>query len=317
MRTIHEFDVQELSNTAWAFAFSSDRHPQLSVALRNVSLALGRRKDKEKHVEPQLWRNVVDVSDQLSTPLGYDKPEIVHNTPGLVVIFKPAGWETDVYDVAKFGVPITTVARFYLLSSFLASQFPEEQFPICHSVKHGFGFVHRLDQMSSGLIITTTSFECHFLMQWAMCSYYIQREYFVLCHGLVPCVSGGVTIAARIREGAMRARSTYGERCCVDKRGKPAVTHIRTQTHQHLGDREEPLCAVAISILTGRQHQIRVHLQHIGNPTVYDGRYTQESILLTGMRLEDLQHAPKAMPRPRPLPERHRIELTMRSAYPW
>lgn len=107
---------------------------------------------------------MVDVTSQVGAPLGYDSPRVVVDTPGIIVILKPAGWETDVYDVAKFGVPITPVARFYLLSTFLGTMFPKDKFPISHDPEYGFGFVHRLDQMSSGLIISTTNFESHFFL---------------------------------------------------------------------------------------------------------------------------------------------------------
>lgn len=73
----------------------------------------------------------------------------------------------------------------------------------------------------------------------------------------------------------------------------------------------------AISIVTGRQHQIRTHMQHIGHPTVYDGRYVLQEILLQGCRIEDAARAPTELLRPRPLPERHRAELELRGAYPW
>mmetsp|Transcript_38447 Transcript_38447/g.81725 ORF Transcript_38447/g.81725 Transcript_38447/m.81725 type:complete len:176 (-) Transcript_38447:72-599(-) len=173
--------------------------------------------------------------------------------------------------------------------------------------------------MSSGLIIAATSFTCHFLLNWQMCSYLIQREYVILCHGYMAPPQGGgpIRVTARILEGAVRARSTYGERCRTDARGKPAATRVVTSAHQRLALGEEPLGVVVISIITGRQHQIRVHLQHLGHPTVYDGRYVEQSVLLRGVTLAHLARAPLHCPLPRPLPERHRMELSLRGAYPW
>lgn len=281
---------------------------------------MGRRMDADGYSDKSLWRNVVDVTGELGTPLGYDTPVVLVNTPGLVVIFKPAGWETDVYDVAKFGVPITPVARFYLLSTFLGKLFPKDRFPLCHAPEHGFGFVHRLDQMSSGLIIATTTFETHKLLQLQMSTYTIDREYFVLCHGLViPDECGAFNITGRILEGQtrMRHRSMYGERCRVDPRGKPAKSRVLPAMHMLLPLFEESLGAVVVSIVTGRQHQIRTHLQHIGHPSVYDGRYVLQEVLLQGCQLEDIIRAPSAPPVIRPLPEQHRAELALRGAYPW
>lgn len=311
--------MQELNNTAWSFAFSSNHHLGVSTAIRQASLVIGRTMDKEGFSETGLSRNVVDVTGESGTPLGYGTPKVVVNTPGLVTILKPAGWETDVYDVAKFGIPITPVARFYLLSTFLGSLFPKDQFPICHAPEHGFGFVHRLDQMSSGLIIATTSFESHQLLQWQMCCYLIERQYYIQCHGSVmPRRNGSFCIDGRILEcQRMRYRSTYGERCRVDERGKPAKSNVSPISHTRLRASRDPFGAVAISIVTGRQHQIRTHLQHIGHPTVYDGRYVLQSVLLQGCTRSQARFAPDTLPQLRPLPEQHRAELALRGAYPW
>lgn len=317
LRSIRDFETQELNNTAWAFGYIQSSHPGLSSAIRRTCLARGRDLDSQGEADRLIWRNVVDVADDATTPLGYQMPDIPVNLPGLIVILKPAGWETDVYDVAKFGVPITPVARFYLLSTFLAKNFPRERYPICHSVEHGFGFVHRLDMMSSGLILATTSFECHSLLQWQMASYLIQREYMVLCHGCPGPWAGPISIAARVLEGTARARSTFGERCRTSARGKPAQTRVVVSTHQRLALGEEQLGVLVISIVTGRQHQIRVHLQHIGHPTVYDGRYVEQDVLLAGATLSECTPDLGDRPRLRPLPEKHRAELSLRGAYPW
>mmetsp|Transcript_86169 Transcript_86169/g.257187 ORF Transcript_86169/g.257187 Transcript_86169/m.257187 type:complete len:286 (+) Transcript_86169:58-915(+) len=260
--------------------------------------------------------NAVDATVDMAPPLGYEAPDVVLGVPGIVVIFKPAGWETDVYDVERYGTPVTAVARYYLLSSFMAARFPKEQYPISHSVAHGFGFVHRLDQMSSGLILAATNFACHFLLQWQMCSYIIQRQYVVLCHDIMPSMVGGSRIHARILEGATRARCTFGERCRVDGRGKPAKTFASVAAHERLRPAGGAASLVAVAIVTGRQHQIRVHLQHIGHPTVYDGRYVEQEVLLQGARLAHLSRAPDELPAPRPLPAWHRLELSLRGTYP-
>jgi len=323
LRTLQNFGAQELSNTAWAFAFSRSRERGLLSALRATCLERGRMEDQSRRLSARApaRRSAVDLAGQGGGPLAYEAPRVVLEAPGIAVIFKPAGWETDVYDVAKFGIPITPVARYYLLSSYLGQRFPIEEHPICHSSEDGFGFVHRLDQMSSGLILATTSFESHALLQWQMCSYNIDREYYVLCHGLVgPSAECGVLrLRGRILEGKgrMRSRSMYGERCRVDPRGKPAESDVTPAAHARLGPEEEAFSAVAISIVTGRQHQIRTHLQHLGHPSAYDGRYVMQAVVLRGARLADAARAPEVVAPPRPLPERHRAELALRGAYPW
>jgi len=274
---------------------------------------------EREYEEHERWQLVERYEKVKCTPFGYDTPTITLNVPGLIVISKPAGWETDVYDVGKWGTPISRIARFYLLSSYIGARFPKDRFPVCHSVEHGFGFVHRLDQMSSGLIIAATHFTTHFLMQWQMCSYLIQRQYFVLSHGLLmPPHKVCQKVRARILEGVARARNTFGDRCRVDKRGKPAETWLTVAGHQRVASAKdsEVVCAVVISIFTGRQHQIRVHLQHLGHPSVYDGRYVQQELLLQGLRRADLVRAPVHCPEPRPLPHWHRLELSLRGSWP-
>lgn len=327
LRIIGDFEAQELCNTAWAFAFSRDNDPGPLDAIRAACLEAGRKADLAKDRASGATRNVVDITEVLESPLGYAEPTLELKAPGLVVILKPAGWETDVYDVARYGVPITPVARFYLLSTFLGRLYAKEDHPICHSPEDGFGFVHRLDQMSSGLILAATKYEAHSLLQWQMCCYRIAREYFVLGHGLIMPTgsrSGVLHVRQRILEGRVRARCTYGERCQVDARGKPAETRVLSAAHFRLGAHEEAVTAAIISIVTGRQHQIRTHLQHIGHPSVYDGRYVQQALLLrsgsgagAGLRLADARLASEQPPRPRPLPEKHRAELALRGAYPW
>eukprot|EP00439_Symbiodinium_sp_Y106_P053049 s1147_g7.t1 len=133
----------------------------------------GLRKDKLQGCVPLLWPAVDSFGP---TPLGHQEPRVVVNAPGFIVLMKPAGWETDVYDVSKLGVPISPVTRFYLLSSFLAASGNEEQFPISRSADSGFGFIHRLDQMSSGLILTASCFLYHAFLQFQMATYQIDRE---------------------------------------------------------------------------------------------------------------------------------------------
>jgi len=276
--------------------------------------------DAEGCVEKHIARNIIDITDEVATPLNYDIPRIVFEAPGIIVILKPAGWETDVYDVAKFGIPITPVARFYLLSTFIGGVYPKEEFPICHAPSHSFGFVHRLDQMSSGLIVAATTFESFLFMQWQMSSYSIERQYYVLCHGLLRSHrTATLTISARILEGQVRLRhrSAFGERCRVDEEGKPALSNVTLTSCLGFKRDRGAFSAVAIDIFTGRQHQIRTHLQYIGHPSVYDGRYVMQDVLLQGLCVADVAFASTALPRPRPLPERHRAELELRGAYPW
>merc|ERR1719221_2050694 len=60
--------------------------------------------------------------------------------------------------------------------------------------------------------------------------------------------------------------------------GKPAQTYIRVLAHAMRGSWRFSL--VTCRIQTGRRHQIRTHLRHVGHPTVADGKYTRAQIFV-------------------------------------
>merc|ERR1711879_810532 len=67
----------------------------------------------------------------------------------------------------------------------------------------------------------------------------------------------------------------------ITEQGKPAQTRLTTLGHYTLREhQEEKLSIVVIQICTGRRHQIRTHLSHVGHPTVADGKYmTREQFI--------------------------------------
>lgn len=184
---------------------------------------------------------------------------------------------------------------------------------LCHDVTHSYGFLHRLDQMSSGLILTATTYTAYYSLAHQMATYRVQREYAVLVHALLGDAS--LCISERILESAARERGVYGERCHVDSHGKPAETVLSVLAHLQAQACEERYALPVISIFTGRQHQIRVHLQHIGAPVVYDARYFDQAVVLRASRGEAFCALP-SVPRISPLPTRHRWELWLRGTVP-
>ncbi|CAJ1385078.1 unnamed protein product [Effrenium voratum] len=167
---VHELHHQELSNIAQGLGYvrsGGELTPELTRSAREH----GQQQDSRRGCWPRHWPA---PDGRGFTSLGFPEPEVVLNVPGLIVLLKPPGWETDVYDVARFG-DISPVARCHLLSSFLAKHCTEADFPICRDASFGFGFIHRLDQMSSGLVLAANSFESHAVLQFQMSSYQISR----------------------------------------------------------------------------------------------------------------------------------------------
>lgn len=121
------------------------------------------------------------------------------------------------------------------------------------------GIVHRLDKDTSGLMVVARTPLAHAALVRALAAREVGREYLALCQGRL---TGGGTVDEPI--GRHRTQRT---RMAVRPDGREAVTHYRIERRL----REHTL--VRATLETGRTHQIRVHLAHVGHPVVGDPVY--------------------------------------------
>ena len=132
------------------------------------------------------------------------------------------------------------------------------------------GIVHRLDKDTSGLMVVAKTPIAQTDLVLQMQARMVKREYLAVVHG-VPAASGTVTapVGRHPRERTrMMAFQTDGPGT------KPAVTHYRVLRTSDLGKHGGGAYAlVCCRLETGRTHQIRVHMQHIGHALVGDQVY--------------------------------------------
>ncbi len=121
------------------------------------------------------------------------------------------------------------------------------------------GLVHRLDRDTSGLLVVARTIEAHTRLVAALAARRIERRYLAVCNGVM---TGGRSVDEPIgRHRTIRTRMT------VRGDGRPALTHLRVVR------RFRAHTLVEARLETGRTHQIRVHLAHIGYPIVGDPVY--------------------------------------------
>lgn len=129
---------------------------------------------------------------------------------------------------------------------------------------HRAGIVHRLDKETSGLMVVARNIQSHQFLTEQIQKRQVSREYQAVAIGLV--TAGGVVDAPLGRHPVHRTKRAV----VAEQNGKNAVTHYRVlkkyRAHTHL----------LVKLETGRTHQIRVHMAHIGFPLfgdqVYAGR---------------------------------------------
>ena len=192
--------------------------------------------------------------EQLLTPENIPL-DIVFEDDQLLVINKPAGMVVHPGDGNYSGTLVNALAYHF------------ENLPMNSSERPGL--VHRIDKDTTGLLVVAKTELAMAYLSKQFAEKTSEREYVALVWGNIEDDEGTV-------EGNIGRHDTNRMRMAVhesDEKGKPAVTHYKVL------ERFGYVTLVSCQLETGRTHQIRVHMKHIGHTLFNDERYGGDAIL--------------------------------------
>jgi 23S rRNA pseudouridine1911/1915/1917 synthase len=145
------------------------------------------------------------------------------------------------------------------------------------------GIVHRLDAQTTGLLVVAKSDEVHIALSRQLMERAVTRIYKAIVWGEMPENEGEIDAPIG------RSKTDRKKMAVVSAGGRDAVTYYSVV------DTFPPLQYIRLKLGTGRTHQIRVHLNHIGHPVLGDPEYGGRKFRKGNLPKEEVDRGVKAL----------------------
>jgi 23S rRNA pseudouridine1911/1915/1917 synthase len=229
----------------------------------NIGMVLVNGKEVKSNYKVKPLDSIIVYSDMSpeETDVVPEKMDlnIVYEDTDLMIINKPAGM------VVHPGSGNYTGTLLNGVSYYLQQQNPA----ISEEVLPRFGLVHRIDKNTSGLLVLAKNDNAMRQLAKQFFDHTVKRQYMALVWGDVEKESG--TIVAHVGRH-LRLRKLF-EAYPEGDHGKEAITHYKVI------ERFGYVTLIECILETGRTHQIRVHMKHIGHPLFNDDFYGGDKIV--------------------------------------
>ncbi len=134
--------------------------------------------------------------------------------------------------------------------------------------------IHRLDRETSGCVLFAKDGRSQFILEQQLTANTLKRSYMALVKGIAEPSSGTI-------DAPIGPHPSLPNRRAINTQGEQAITHYQTLDVFS----SEAVSLLELHLETGRTHQIRLHLAHMGYPIIGDGMYGVRSPLISRQAL--------------------------------
>lgn len=188
-------------------------------------------------------------------------PTIIYENDSLFVINKPYGMVVNKADTTRAMYTVQDWVEEHMFAKYV-------NYKTVHKDSDFFmraGIVHRIDKETSGALLIAKNEDTFLALQGQFKEKTIQKTYIALCHGEIKPEKGVIDVPiGRLPWN----RRKFG----VIPDGRASITRYQLQK-KYISPSKETLSLVECFPETGRTHQIRVHMRHLGFPIFGDELY--------------------------------------------